>query len=58
MVESLKRTNDGMEDVGLLREGVHKITKLDDDLFNHYLAFLDVLIERQVEQGQYQDSLE
>ena len=42
----------------LFQDGVHKVTKLDDDLFNRYLAFLDVLIEHQVEQEQYQDSLE
>lgn len=57
MAECIKQTEESKME-GLLREGVHKITKLDDDLFNHYLAFLDVLIERQVERGQYQDSLE
>ena len=52
------KTNRKIKNGGVAPGGVHKITKLDDDLFNHYLAFLDVLIERQVERGQYQDSLE
>ena len=52
-----ERTHE-LEKKWLFQDEVHKVTKLDDDLFNRYLAFLDVLIEHQVEQEQYQDSLE
>lgn len=52
MIEQERTQEDGKGE--LLHEGVHNATLLDDALFSQYLAFLDALIEHQVEPRQCQ----
>lgn len=46
MVESLKRTNDEMEDVRLLREGVHKLLdEMTDEQVEELISYLSWILE-------------
>lgn len=50
--------NTEVQENELLQYAVHDAKTLEIDLFNRYLAFLDVLLAHQVEQEQYQGSQE
>lgn len=55
-MKEFERVKEMRED-GLLQEEACIAAELEDEAFNHYLAFLDALVKHQAEQAQYQDFL-